>query len=164
MTCNRIEGLDEACFNSRNRIKVDGFNRIKGYDDLYALGDLACMETEELENGHPQVAQPAIQQAKNLARNFKNTAKNKKWVEFRYRDLGTMATIGRNRAVAEIGGFKFKGFFAWLIWLFVHLYALIGIRNKFVVFFNWIWNYITYDQSLRLIINTNSKVKRKKPE
>lgn len=164
VTCNRLEGIADSAFNKKNRIKVDGYNRIVGYDDIYAIGDLACMESEDLMYGHPQVAQPAIQQAKNLAKNFKNSAKNKEWKIFKYRDLGTMATIGRNRAVAEIGGFKFKGFFAWLVWLFVHLYALIGIRNKFVVFFNWIWNYITYDQSLRLIINTNSKIKRKKPE
>jgi NADH dehydrogenase len=164
VTCSRLEGLNEDSFNNRNRIIVDEFNRVKGYENVYSIGDLACMVSEELPYGHAQVAQPAIQQGRNLAENFRRERKGKEWKGFKYRDLGTMATIGRNKAVAEIAGFKFKGFFAWLVWLFVHLYALIGIRNKFVVFFNWIWNYLTYDQSLRLIINTNNKVKREKPE
>ncbi|GLR19685.1 NAD(P)/FAD-dependent oxidoreductase [Portibacter lacus] len=164
VTCSRMDGISEESFNSRNRILVDDFNKVKGYDDIYAIGDLACMMSEEYPYGHPQVAQPAIQQGKNLALNFKRRQQGKALKPFKYRDLGTMATIGRNKAVAEIGGFKFKGFFAWLIWLFVHLYALIGTRNKIVVFFNWIWNYMTYDQSLRLIINSNNEVKHEKPE
>jgi NADH dehydrogenase len=164
VTCSRLDGLKEECFNKRNRLIVDEYNRVRGYNDIYSIGDLACMESEELPYGHPQVAQPAIQQGKNLAKNFKLSTKGKDWRPFKYRDLGTMATIGRNKAVAEIAGFKFTGFFAWMVWLFVHLYALIGVRNKIVVFFNWIWNYVTYDQSLRLIINTKNSVKRQKPE
>ncbi|WP_235297021.1 NAD(P)/FAD-dependent oxidoreductase [Portibacter marinus] len=163
VTCHRMEGLREDAFNKRNRIMVDEYSKVKGYDDIYALGDVACMETEDFPDGHPQVAQPAIQQGKQLARNFIRRAKGKDWVKFEYRDLGTMATVGRNKAVAEIGGMKFKGFFAWLVWLFVHLYALIGAKNKLIVFINWIWNYFTYDQSLRLIINPKDQADRNPP-
>ena len=164
VTCHRMEGLREETFNKRNRILVDEFSQVVGYDNIYALGDVACMITEEYPQGHPQIAQPAIQQGKNLARNFKKEEKGKEWKKFDYRDLGTMATIGRNKAVAEIGGMKFKGFIAWLIWLFVHLYALIGAKNKLFVFINWIWNYFTYDQSLRLIINPKDQNERRPPE
>lgn len=164
VTCSRMEGLNYEAFNKSNRLIVDEFNRVVGYNDIYSIGDLAYMETAKFPLGHPQVAQPAIQQGRNLAKNFKLQSKGKDWKPFRYRDLGTMATIGRNKAVAEIAGFKFTGFFAWMVWLLVHLYALIGVRNKILVFFNWIWNYVTYDQSLRLIINTKNHVKREKPE
>lgn len=159
--CPRIEGLREEVITHGNRILVDGYNRVNGYDNIYAIGDLACIVSEDFEEGHPQVAQPAIQQAKNLAKNFKRKKAGKDPVLFKYKDLGTMATIGRNKAVAEIGGLKLKGFFAWLIWLFVHLYALIGVRNKLVVFINWVWNYFTYDQSLRLIINPRKNRRNK---
>ncbi len=162
ITCNRLEGITELSYNKANRLLVDKFNRVENYENIYAIGDMAAMISDEFPLGHPQVAQPAIQQAKNLARNFKKLNNKEDWKPFKYKDLGTMATIGRNKAVAEIGRFKIKGFFAWLIWLFIHLYALIGVRNKLIVFINWIWNYFTYDQSLRLIINPKSTSNRRK--
>lgn len=163
VTCRKLAGIHDNSITYGNRLLVDQYNQVKDYENVYALGDIACMIKEDLPYGHFQVAQPAIQQAKNLAKNFVRKAKNKELLPFEYRDLGTMATIGRNRAVAEIGGMKIRGFLAWLIWLFVHLYALIGVRNKVIVFFNWVWNYFTYDQSLRLIISPDSKKKRVKP-
>lgn len=160
--CPKVDGLEDSAYMRNNRIIVDEYNKVIGTDDVYALGDLACMKSDELPYGHPQLAQPAIQQAENLARNFKFLKKGRDWRPFKYKDLGTMATVGRNKAVAEIAGMKLKGFLAWMIWLFVHLYALIGVRNKVVVFINWVWNYFTYDQSLRLIINSKSKKSRKR--
>ncbi len=161
VTCTKLQGIPDESYTYGNRLQVNEFNQVKSFENIFALGDLACMTSEELEYGHPQVAQPAIQQASNLAKNLKRRQKGKAYVPFKYRDLGTMATIGRNRAVAEIGGMKIRGFFAWLIWLFVHLYALIGVRNKLVVFINWVWNYFTYDQSLRLIINPKDRPVRR---
>ena len=106
------------------------------------------MTSSKWEWGHPQVAQPAIQQGKNLARNFYKSQKKK----FVYKDLGSMATVGRNKAVCELPKMKISGFFAWIMWLFVHIAQLIGWRNRTIVFVNWFWNYLTFDQSLRLII------------
>jgi NADH dehydrogenase len=148
VTCELIKGMDKAELGPGKRIIVDEFNRVKNYERIYAIGDLAYMPSEVWADGHPQVAQPAIQQAKNLAHNF--TSKKKK--PFRYRELGSLATIGRNKAVAELPKFHTTGFIAWIIWLFVHIAQLIGWRNRTVVFINWFWNYLTYDQSLRLII------------
>lgn len=159
VTCKRINGLPEESYGPSNRLIVDEYLAVMGAVGVYALGDLAYMKTKEYERGHPQVAQVAIQQAELLANNLKNTDQKR----FKYRDLGTMATIGRNRAVVELGKFKFKGFFAWIVWLFVHIRALIGVRNKIVVMLNWFWNYMTYDQSLRLIIRPYVRPKRKRP-
>jgi NADH dehydrogenase len=114
---------------------------------------LALTATASYPEGHPQVAQVAIQQGNYLSKYFKGKT-NK---AFRYQDKGSMATIGRNKAVVDLPKFKFSGFFAWIIWLFVHLAALIGARNKVIVFINWVWNYITYDQSLRLIIKADQR-------
>ncbi len=118
------------------------------------------MEEEAFPQGHPQVAQVAIQQAENLARNF--TKKKDDPQPFCYDDLGSMATIGRNRAVVDLKRVKFQGFFAWIVWLVVHLFALIGVKNKIFVFINWVWNYITYDQSLRLIIRPFQRKQERK--
>ncbi|MBT8231631.1 MAG: NAD(P)/FAD-dependent oxidoreductase, partial [Bacteroidia bacterium] len=128
-------------------------HKLKDFKDIFALGDIAYMKTEKYPNGHPQVAQVAIQQSNNLA---KNLIKNKSNA-FVYKDLGSMATIGRNKAVCDLPRMKFSGFFAWLLWLFVHLMSLIGFKNKIFVMLNWMWNYMTYDQSLRVIINTKEK-------
>ncbi len=152
-----IEGIDADSVTWGNRFEVNELNQVKSYPNIYAIGDIAYMETEAYPKGHPQVAQVAIQQANNLARNFiKNSEK-----PFKYKDLGSMATVGRNKAVADLPGMRFSGFFAWVLWLIVHLRSLIGFKNKFFVMMNWIWNYITYDQSLRLIIRTHSKAKKK---
>ena len=149
---NSLKGLEQDCHTYGNRLKVDRFNLVEGYDNVYAIGDLAYMEEEAYPEGHPQVAQVAIQHAKNLADNFKAKLKGKELKPFFYKDLGSMATIGRNRAVVDLPSFKSQGAFAWLIWLAVHLFSLLGVKNKIFVFLNWLWNYITYDQSLRLII------------
>ncbi|MEM9546476.1 MAG: NAD(P)/FAD-dependent oxidoreductase [Bacteroidota bacterium] len=153
ITCKTIEGIREDCHCRGNRLAVERNHLVKGYSNIYALGDLAYMEEEKFPNGHPQVAQVAIQQAKNLAK----TLLGKSDKPFVYKDLGSMATVGRNKAVVDLPAFTFTGFFAWVTWLIVHLASLIGVRNRFLVLFNWMWNYITYDQSLRLIIRTKNK-------
>ncbi len=162
---NTVEGLPEESIVWGGRIKVDRENKVEGVTDVYAIGDIAYMEEPDFPKGHPQVAQVAIQQAKNLAKNFNLTAKGKNTNPFVYKNLGSMATIGRNRAVVDLPRFKFQGFFAWIVWLFVHLFSLIGMKNRIFVFINWVWNYFTYDQSLRLIIRPkNRHLKEKAPK
>lgn len=137
----------------KSRIRVDRYNRIKGFKDLFAIGDIASMSTEKFPEGHPMLAPVAIQQGKHLAKNLKRLAKGKDIKEFEYIEKGTMATVGRNRAVVDITSkLRFGGFLAWLIWMFVHLLQIIGIRNKIIIFSNWVWNYFTYDKGTRLII------------
>lgn len=153
---NRIEGLNSNCYSKSERLLVDNYNRILGYDNIFAIGDVALMKEKNYPDGHPQVAQVAIQQASLLAKNLKNSLKNKPLKIFHYNDLGTMATIGRNLAVVELPYIKFQGLFAWFVWMFIHLFAIVGVKNKILIFINWVWNYFTYDLSLRLII--------KKPE
>ncbi|TMM58385.1 NAD(P)/FAD-dependent oxidoreductase [Maribacter algarum] len=135
-----------------NRYKVNRFNQVEGCNDVFAIGDIAYMVTDAFPHGHPQVAQPAIQQGEHLAKNLNLLFQEKPMKPFTYFDKGTLATIGRNRAVADLGKLKFSGFFAWFIWMFVHLMALVGFRNKVVVFFNWAYNYINYDKAARLIV------------
>jgi len=154
---NTLKGLPDGTLTYGNRLKVNRYSQIEGFSNIYALGDIAYMEEENYFEGHPQVAQVAIQQAKQLAENLKNKLKGKQYEQFFYKDLGSMATIGRNRAVVDLPRFKFKGFFAWVVWLIVHLFSLIGVKNKIFVFLNWVWNYFTYDQSLRLIIKPEVK-------
>ena len=145
-------GFTDDTIGRGKRLVVDHFNRIKGHDDIYAIGDVALMSTPDYPNGHPQVAQVAIQQGKNLARNFLSIKKKGELRPFKYKDRGSMATIGRNRAVADLSFIKFSGFIAWLTWMFVHLMAIVGVKNRLLIFINWMWNYLTYDQSLRLIL------------
>lgn len=136
------------------RIVVDAYNRVKGMDNVFSIGDQCLMPDADPDwkGGHPQLAQVAIQQGNLLATNLKRLDKGKKLKPFRYKNLGTMATVGRNKAVAEFAGLKLGGFFAWLMWLVVHLRSILGVRNKFIVFFNWMINYFSYGQSLRLIL------------
>ncbi|MEO1516565.1 MAG: NAD(P)/FAD-dependent oxidoreductase [Bacteroidota bacterium] len=164
ITGNTIKGLPADCLTYGRRLKVDGFNRVEGLEDVFAIGDIAYMETKAYPKGHPQVAQVAIQQAKYLGDNLIGQIKGKEWKAFAYKDLGSMATIGRNRAVVDLPKFRFEGFFAWAVWLFVHLYALVGVKNRIFVFLNWVWNYFTYDQSLRLIIKMKPKQSSEKAE
>jgi NADH dehydrogenase len=145
-------GLPEESIGRGRRLLVDEFNRIKGFEDVYAIGDVSVMPTADYPNGHPQVAQVAIQQGLNLSRNFLCIKRNWKLSKFKYIDRGSMATIGRNRAVADLSFIKFSGFIAWLTWMFVHLMAIVGVKNRLLIFINWMWNYMTYDQSLRLIL------------
>ena len=153
---NALAGLPEGVVMKDGRIMCDNFNKINGLDNVFAIGDIAYMEEKEYK-GHPQVAQVAIQQAKQLAANFRNILTNDPLEPFHYRDLGSMATIGRNHAVVDLPFIKFQGFFAWLVWLFVHLFSIIGMKNRLFIFLNWVWNYFTYDQSLRLIIKPRQK-------
>ena len=155
-----IDGLNKEIINGRGRILVDEQCRVKGYDNLFAIGDVACMVQADFPNGHPQVAPVAIQQGRLVADNFKNHQKGKPAITFKYFDKGTMATVGRNRAVVEAGKLRFGGWFGWLAWLTVHLMLLVGFRNKVVVFVNWLWNYINYDRNIRLIIRPFKREKK----
>jgi len=148
-----FEGFPAEAIGAGNRLKVDQHCRVQGMENVYALGDVALMSGDEkFPEGHPQVAQVAMQMGVYLANAFDRKQQGKEIPAFKYRDLGSMATIGRNKAVVDLPRFKFQGFFAWLVWLFVHLYQLLGVRNKVMVFINWVWNYVTYDQALRLMI------------
>ncbi len=162
ITGNVIEGLPKESQSWGNRLKVNRNCEVEGVKDVFAIGDIAYMEEENFPQGHPQVAQVAIQQGKWLSKNFLKLEKKESVKPFLYKDLGSMATIGRNRAVVDLPNFKFKGFFAWIVWLLIHLFQIIGVKNKLFIFINWVWNYWTYDQSLRLIIKTDSKQKTPK--
>ncbi len=137
---------------SGGRIKVDEYCRVIGLSNVFAIGDAAEFCTEVFPNGLPMVAQPAIQQGRYLARNFKRSLDVASWKSFEYKDLGSMATIGRNKAVTELPKVKLKGWIAWIAWLFVHIYQLVGFRNKLVVLINWALNYFRHSRDLRLII------------
>ncbi|MCD8385768.1 MAG: NAD(P)/FAD-dependent oxidoreductase [Bacteroidales bacterium] len=134
-----------------NRFAVDDYNRVKGLDDVFAVGDIAYLPTEHFPRGLPQLAQVAIQQARLLAEQINKGDFGKTFV---YKDKGSMATIGRNLAVADLPKGHISGFFAWLIWMFIHLISILGMRNKVSVLINWIWAYFTYNTSLRLLLHT----------
>lgn len=140
----------------RNRYIVNRYNQVKGFDNIFAIGDIAYMETPKYPQGHPQVANVAINQGKNLAKNFKKDSE-KDWTEYEYIDRGSMATIGKHRAVVDLPKFKFQGFLAWYLWMFLHLMLILSVRNKLAIFFNWMWSYINKDSSLRLIIAPSKK-------
>lgn len=152
ITGNPLPGLPETAWTYGRRLAVDRHSRVRGLERVYAIGDIAYMEEPAFEQGHPQVAQVAIQQGRRLAENLKRHATGREWHDFSYLDKGSMATVGRNRAVVDLPRFSFQGFLAWTAWLLVHLFAILGTKNKVFVFLNWVWNYVTYDQSLRLII------------
>jgi NADH dehydrogenase len=156
VTGSLIEGLDKATIVSGNRLKVDEINRVSGYENIFAIGDIAAMVTPENPQGHAMMAQPAMQQGKLLAKNFTCLLKGKTPKTFKYRDQGAMATIGRNRAVADLKVFgrelRSTGLTAWFIWMFVHLISIIGFRNRLVVLINWMFSYFSYDKGMRLII------------
>ncbi|WP_028283148.1 NAD(P)/FAD-dependent oxidoreductase [Olleya marilimosa] len=153
-----IKGLDSDQFVSRgNRIMVNEFNQVKGLNNVFAVGDVAQMETESTPHGHPMMAQPAIQQGRLLGDNLLRMLENKPMKPFVYNDKGSMATVGRNKAVVDLPNFKFQGVFAWFVWMFVHLFFLIGFRNRMVVFINWVYNYIRFDREARLIIRPYKK-------
>jgi len=152
ITGNRIEGLPDGVYTSANRIRVDRINQVYGFENIFAIGDIACMETPLYPRGHPQVANVAINQGKNLARNLKAIHSGKKTSAYEYRDLGSMATIGRNKAVVDLPFIHFKGYFAWYIWMFLHLMLILSVRNKLIIFINWAWNYLSKNSSLRLIL------------
>lgn len=158
------EGFPAETIGRGKRLNVDEFNKLDGFEDIYAIGDVALMITSDHPHGHPQVAQVAIQQGRNLANNFIGMLSNSHQKKFKYKDRGSMATIGRNRAVADLPFVKFSGFIAWLTWMFVHLMAIVGVKNRLLIFINWMWNYMTYDQSLRLILWASRKTPTVQPQ
>ncbi len=147
-----IEGIKAESILRGNRIAVDEYNKVEGYENIFAIGDVACMISDEYPRGHPQIAPPAMQQGYTLAKNIKNLVTNKPLKPFKYFHKGSMATIGRNKAVVEVGWFKTQGFFAWFVWMFVHLMSLVSYKNRLMVFMSWMVSYFSYDRSNRLII------------
>ncbi|WP_121810399.1 NAD(P)/FAD-dependent oxidoreductase [Mucilaginibacter kameinonensis] len=146
------EGISADNIVRGNRILVDEFNKVKGYENIYAIGDVAAMITDEYPNGHPGVAPVAIQQGQNLGENVYRMFERQPLKPFKYRDKGSLATIGRNKAVADLGKIHFQGFFAWLVWGFVHIMSLAGFTNKGIIFFSWAINYFTKNSDNRLIV------------
>lgn len=157
VTGNMIGGIDKNIIVSNNRIIVNRYNLVKGCTNIYAIGDIAYMETPKYPKGHPQVANVAINQARNLARNLKKQLKNKPMKEYSYFNKGSMATIGKNKAVVDLPFIRFQGHFAWFVWMFLHLMLILSIRNKLIIFINWAINYFTKDTSLRLILQERKK-------
>jgi NADH dehydrogenase len=149
-----VGNLDPSHLGRGRRVVVNAFNQVEGLDDVFCIGDQCIMPEgdDKWPGGHPQLAQVAIQQGKLLAKNLQRLQKGKPMQPFHYRNLGSMATVGRNRAVAEFSSFKTAGWLAWVMWLVVHLRSILGVRNKANVLLNWVWNYFTYDQSLRMIV------------
>uniref|UniRef100_A0AB33J2N2 NADH:ubiquinone reductase (non-electrogenic) n=1 Tax=Prevotella sp. GTC17254 TaxID=3236794 RepID=A0AB33J2N2_9BACT len=147
-----VGNLGNEFLGRGSRIKVNEFNQVEGLDGVFSIGDQCIMSGDEAyPNGHPQLAQVAIQQGVNLGKNLRRLEKGKEMKPFHYKNLGSMATVGRNKAVAEFASIRLSGFIAWLMWLLVHLRSILGVRNKVVVLLNWIWNYFNYNQSLRMI-------------
>jgi len=151
---NSLKGLEKNVYSHGNRMLVNEYNQVEGYTTIFAVGDTCLMQTEKYPNGHPQVAQTAIQQGKNLASNLKKMEQGKTMSPFRYKNMGTLATVGRNKAIMEIGTWRFGGFFAWFTWLFVHLMAIVGVKNRLFILLDWGWSYFTHDTSLRLLIDS----------
>ncbi len=153
-----IRGLEASSLVEKvERIRVNEYNQVVGYNNIFAIGDIASMESEEFPQGHPMMAQPAIQQGKLLGENLVKFLNKEPMKPFEYNDKGSMATIGRNKAVVDLPRYHFNGVFAWFVWMFVHLFSLIGFKNKAVVFLNWVYNYIRFDREGRLIIRPYKK-------
>lgn len=153
VTGNRMDGFKVDVFAPGNRIKVDRTNAVLGLSNVFAIGDMAYMQTPKYPYAHPQLANVAINQAKNLASNFKAMIAGKPLRDFEYKDRGSMATIGKHKAVVDLPFIKFKGHLAWYVWMFVHLMLILSVKNKLIIFINWAWNYFTKDTSLRLILS-----------
>jgi len=154
---NEINGFDATTLTPGRRYLVNESCQINGFENIFAIGDIACICTESFPKGHPQVAPVAIQQGTLVAENILALTEKKGLKKFVYNDKGSMATVGRNRAVVETGKIKFGGMFGWFAWMAVHLMQLVGFRNRIVVFINWVWNYINYDRNIRLIIRPFEK-------
>lgn len=151
-----VKGLENAT-DRASRLRVNGYNQVEGFDDVFALGDVAAMYGEKYKFGHPMMAQPAIQQGELLAENLARFANKQSMKKFVYNDKGSMATIGRNKAVVDLPNFHFNGVFAWFVWMFVHLISLIGFKNKALVFWSWTYNYFVFDRESRVIIRPYRK-------
>jgi NADH dehydrogenase len=153
-----VNGLPASSLMEKvERIKVNEYNQVIGFPNIFAIGDIAMMATEEYPQGHPMVAQPALQQGRLLGENIIKLIQNQEMKPFHYNDKGSMATIGRNKAVVDLPKYHFHGVFAWFVWMFVHLFSLIGFKNKAVVFLNWLYNYIRFDREGRLIVRPYKK-------
>ncbi len=153
-----INGLDaNALVEKVARIKVNAYNQVQGYKNIFAIGDIALMESEDYPQGHPMMAQAAIQQGELLAENLLRLFNHKELIRFVYNNKGSMATVGRNLAVVDLKNTHFNGIFAWFVWMFVHLFSLIGFKNRAVVFLNWVYNYVRFDREGRLIIRPFKK-------
>lgn len=152
-----VPGIPENAVLKNGRVSVNEFNQVEGQEDIYVLGDLAQMASEALPKGHPMLAQVAMQQGKNLSENLRNLSQGKSLTPFEYDDLGSMATVRRNKAVVDLPRYKFQGFFAWFVWMGVHVLQLIGFRNKLLVATNWAYNYFNYARDIRLIIRPFSR-------
>lgn len=149
---NRIEGFEQSHYAGNGRMLVNEYNQLLGVAGVFVLGDQCLVPEGDFPKGHPQVAQVAIQQAKNLSKNLFRQLKGQPLVPFKYKDLGSMATVGRKLAVVDLPFIKFQGLLAWMTWLFVHLMAILGVKNKLFIFMDWSWNYLSFDPSLRLLI------------
>lgn len=159
---NSLPGLPPEAYGPSNRLKVDVYNKVIGLSNIFAIGDTALMITEKYPKGHPQVVQPAIQQAANLIHNLNHIENGTSLTPFVYHNKGSMATIGRNNAIVELKKFRFSGFPAWAVWLFIHLMSIVGVKNRLFIFIDWMWSYFTYDPSLRLIIKPLNRHRNKK--
>jgi NADH dehydrogenase len=150
----QISGFDtEGALQARTgRMKVNPYNQVDNEEDIFALGDYAALESERYPHGHPMMAQPAIQQGRLCAQNISRLDSGQTLKAFSYNDKGSMATIGRNKAVVDLPKFHFQGILAWFVWMFIHLISLVGFRNKMIVFTNWLYNYVVFDRETRLII------------
>ena len=157
---NSIDGLAKEAYGPGNRLLVDLYNCVQGYNNIFVIGDTALMISKEYPKGHPQVVQPAIQQAHNLIQNLDRKERGLEMQPFVYHNKGSMATIGRNHAVVELKNLRFGGFPAWAVWLFIHLMSIVGVKNRLFIFVDWMWSYFTYDPSLRVIIKP---LRRDKP-
>lgn len=156
VTGNVVRGLPEEAI-VRNRYRVNRFNEVLACNDVFAIGDIAAMETPKYPNAHPQVANVAIGQATLLAANFKRGEQRVRWKEYEYKDLGSMATVGKHKAVVDLPFVKFQGRLAWFTWMFLHLMLILNVKNKLIIFINWAWSYFTNDSSLRLILRPRNR-------
>jgi NADH dehydrogenase len=153
VTGHPIAGIRAEALGKGSRVLVNEFNLVRSYDNIFAIGDAALMEGDPaFPKGHPQMAPPAMQQGRLVAKNIQRLIAKKTLIPFRYKDQGSMATVGRNRAVVDLKAFRTQGILAWFIWMFVHLISIIGFRNKFFVMVSWLWSYFSYDKSNRIII------------
>lgn len=158
VTANQLGNIPSELIGRGGRLIVNEYNQLNGYENVFVIGD-GCLQTEEkYPNGHPQVAPVAIQQGELVAKNLQRIMKGEPMKPFKYKNQGTLATIGRNKAVADIGNVRLHGFPAWVVWLVVHLRSILGVRNKIIILINWVWNYITYDQSRRFILFANQSI------
>ncbi len=154
---NTLEGMPPDCIVKGNRFKTNRYHEVEGVDGVYAIGDIAWMVTPKYPNGHPQLANVALAHAGNLSRNFKRELKGKSRIEFEYSNKGSMATVGKRKAVVDLPGFSFQGFFAWLTWMFVHLMLILSVKNKLFIFLNWMMSYFANDSTLRLMLKPSTE-------